>query len=590
MLSTCALYVKLSCTYLLSQEYSSIFAQLQKPYNIRESLSRPIATDVAFAVFFVLTFALYLPAARAGFVADFTGWLDQTIHYGFWDNINRTHYSVKSLYQFTQLNTWLFYQVAGAHPWPWHLLFVSLHAINCALLYRLCLRLLADSAVASASVIALVGAILYCITPYAGEVVVWEPSFHYLQGMLLILLILNWLQSYLHTLKSKYVIYIAIAFLLSTFSLEIFYITPWLALSLGIFYRLNDSFDRGVLKKTLLFVFLPQVVMFVLHLVIFRLHYGTWVAHIGTGAVSTALQDGLGKPAKHLFHTLLLGRFWGEGMRSQVYKLLDSTAATAIFYALVLLAAYYIISKFRQMAGKGRVISLLFLWTMICLALLVPIWFGNEMLIIYDRYTYFANAFVYMLLVLLISFVSVAAIRISLVALYALVNLRFTIQVSRYWMKSERIISSLLSTFPATGKKVILLNLPQTMHGAAMIGAEQESEFKMLHNGLYPGKAITTPVYDAMAYNVVTPDDGAHVTVLNDSTVRVTLNQWGTWWWYAMHGGCSYANSEYTLNLIDGGHMYELTLKHQAQDYLLLYQQGNHWKTVDMSKKNVEQY
>ncbi len=563
---------------------------MQKPYNIRERVAKPLATDVALAFFFVVTFVLYYPAARAGFVADFTGWLDQTIHYGFWDNINRTHYSVKSLYQFTQLNTWLFYQVAGARPWPWHLLFVSLHAINCALLYRLCLRLLADSAVVSASVIALAGSALYCITPYAGEVVVWEPSFHYLQGMLLILLILNWLQSYLHSFKSKYLIYIAIAFALSTFSLEIFYITPWLALSLGIFYRLNDSFDRSVLKKTILFVFLPQVAMFALHLVVFRLYYGTWVAHIGTGAVSTALQDGLGKPAKHLFHTLLLGRFWSEDLRHRIYHVLDSTTAIAVFYTLMAITGYYIISRFRQMGGKGRVISLLFVWTMICLALLVPIWFGNEMLIIYDRYTYFANAFVYMLLVLLVSFISIAAIRMGCIALYALVNLRFTIQVSRYWMKSERIISSLLSTFPSTSKKVVLLNIPQTMHGAAMIGAEQESEFKMLYNGLFPDKQITTPVYEAMAYNMVTPDDGAHTTVLNDSTIRVTLNQWGTWWWYAMHGGYSYSNSEYSLNLIDGGHMYELTLKHPASGYLLLYQQGNQWKTVDMSKQNTDQY
>jgi hypothetical protein len=243
------------------------------------------------------------------------------------------------------------------------------------------------------------------------------------------------------------------------------------------------------------------------------------------------------------------------------------------------------------MKGKGRVASLLFIWMLITLALLIPLWFGDMMLIIYDRYTYFANAFVYMLITLLVSFISIAAIRICIVGLYALINLRYTIQLSRYWMKSSNVIHSLLHSFPYnTTKKVILLNLPQTMQGAAMIGAEYPSEFKMMHDGLLPEQRINTTVYDAMAYNMLTPDDGAHVVVVNDSTVSVTLNQWGTWWWYAMHGGYSYNNTDFNVNMKDAGHVYELTLKHNAADYLLLYEVGKEWKTVDMSKQGTEQH
>ncbi len=87
---------------------------------------------------------------------------------------------------------------------------------------------------------------------------------------------------------------------------------------------------------------------------------------------------------------------------------------------------------------------------------------------------------------------------------------------------------------------------------------------------------------------MLTPDDGAYATVLNDSTVRVTLNQWGTWWWYEGKGGYSYENDDYKLNLIDQGHFYELTLKKPSQQYLLLYEVGDQWKVVDMSKKNID--
>ena len=47
-----------------------------------------------------------------------------------------------------------------------------------------------------------------------------------------------------------------------------------------------------------------------------------------------------------------------------------------------------------------------------------------------------------------------------------------------------------------------------------------------------------------------------------------------------MMGGQSYENNDYKLNLKDPGHMYEMTLKKPAANYLLLYQQGGQWKEL----------
>ena len=537
----------------------------------------------------LITFFLYLPAANAGFVADFNGWLDQTLHYGFWDNIHRTHFHVQSLYHFTQFNTWIFYQLFGAHPWPWHLLFVTLHALNCGLLYKLSNRLLRGAGVLKSATISLAGTLLFCIAPHASEVVVWEPSFHYLQGMLMILLILNWSFQYLQTQQKKYIWLTAFTFFLSTFSLEIFYLTPWLVLSLLLCFKYLPANNTPSVSKGIQHLFLPMILLFLLHLVLFRFVYGSWVAHIGNGAVSGFLQN-MGKPAKYLFHILFLGRFFSDAVRQQVYGICDSAVGIGLFYGVVVILSCYILFKYRNLGGKARIAGLFFVWTMITLALLIPLWFPGDLLVIYDRYSYFTNAFLYMLIAILGSKISMSFIRLSLFGLYALINLRFTIQLSRYWMKSERIITSLLQSFPnTTSKTVVLLNLPQNMHGASMIGAEHESEFKLMHDQLLPDKKTNTLVYDGMAYNMLTPDDGANVTVLNDSTVRVTLNQWGTWWWFGMKGGTSYENKDYRLNLVDPGHFYELTLKNPSGNYLLLYQVGKEWKTVDMNKHDVEQ-
>ena len=113
-----------------------------------------------------------------------------------------------------------------------------------------------------------------------------------------------------------------------------------------------------------------------------------------------------------------------------------------------------------------------------------------------------------------------------------------------------------------------------------MIGAEKNSEFKLMHDLLIPDKLLTNTVYDVLAYNMLTPQDGAHVDVINDSMIKVTLNQWGTWWWLETRGGYSYRTTDYKLDLKDPGHWYELTLRKPANQYLLLYNVGDEWREV----------
>ena len=77
--------------------------------------------------------------------------------------------------------------------------------------------------------------------------------------------------------------------------------------------------------------------------------------------------------------------------------------------------------------------------------------------------------------------------------------------------------------------------------------------------------------------------------VLNDSMVRVSLNHGGNWWWYEGHGAQSYETDDYKVSMGKVGYFYDLTLKHPASGYLMLYSVGDKWKKVDWDKKNVRQ-
>ncbi len=524
---------------------------------------------------------LYWPARKAGFVTDFTGWLDQVRHHGFREFINRTNFQAKSWYQLTQFNTWAFYKIFGIHAMAWHVLFVTLHAANAWLLYVLCRGLLNDSGVKNGGAIASVGVLLFCITPYASEVIVWEPSFHFLQGLLLMLVVLVCVQRALQTSRPVYGRIALVVYLLSLFSLEIFYITPWLVLSTGMFYHFDRKPGQMNLSLVLKYFFIPMLALFVLRITGYRLAYGDWVSRIGAGSVSAIQWDWFGKPAKYLFHLLLMGRFWPEDLRQKVYAVCDSMPGLILFYGIVTGISGRIFSVFGKMGGKGRVASLLFIWMMMALLLLVPLWFASDMLVVYDRYTYFAGAFFYMLVAVVGSMIAIRFFSCLLLAVVLAINVRYNIKVVRMWSKSYHVVNNLLSTIPDDRNKImLLLNVPQCMQGAPMIGAEKNSEFKLMHDLLIPDKLLTNTVYDVLAYNMLTPQDGAHVDVINDSMIKVTLNQWGTWWWLETRGGYSYRTTDYKLDLKDPGHWYELTLRKPANQYLLLYNVGDEWREV----------
>lgn len=562
----------------------------KKPFHPLGSNFEQLHAGMVFCLLWLLMFLLYLPAARAGFVTDFTGWLYEVRNSTFTDYINRTHFQAHSLYQFTQLVTYFFYLLFGTNAWLWHLLFITLHVINATLIFQFSSRLLLDAGVPKGKMIALGGVILFCLSPYISEVIVWEPAFHFLQGLLLIMLVLTCTQRYIHSGKRKYA-WLAIAtYFLSTFSLEVFYITPWLVLLPAVFYRFLPAFDKDRLPRTIKFFFAPMLVLFLGRLALYRFIYGGWVSRIGTGAVSSINHESFGKPAKYLFHLLFLGRFFPDVPRNYVYAFCSSGKGLVFFCALVTAIVTYILVRFRSMDGKGKVASLFFVYVLISLALLIPLWFPEMLLVIYDRYAYFTGAFFYMLLGILFSRIATEHIKLAVVSFYVLANLRFTILVNRYWGKSAQIIKSLLYQAPDPGSRIlILLNLPESLNGIPMIGSEHQSEYKLMHDLLLPDSKYSGRVYDGLSYNMLTPDDGAHVTVISDSTVRVTLNQWGTWWWYEGRGGNSYENQDYRLNMIDGGHFYELTLKKPSSNFVLLYQKGEFWKLVDMDLRGADQ-
>ncbi|PZF73808.1 hypothetical protein [Taibaiella soli] len=543
-----------------------------------------------YALYWIILFILYLPAAKAGFVKDFTGWLADLRESSFIDHINRSHFTVHSLYQFTQFCTWLLYQFVGANPWGWHLIHVSMHALNCTLLYAIVSGLCTDTGLKNGNWIAFGGTLLFCVSPYVSEVIVWESAFHFLLGLFLLLVILYQAQQFIRTGKAKHALIAGFVFLLSTFSIELFYVTPWMVLSLGFFYSLGTGRDKSTLRRIILFFVLPELLLFGVNLAVFRLMYGTWFAHIGQDVVIK--QDFISygsKPLKYLFHVLLLGRFRSHEFRAKIYAICEMKATLAIFYGAIVVCCSLILFRFRKMAPAYKTASLLFVWTCFTMGIITPLWFNDLLLVQFDRYNYFYLGFLFLLLVTLLAQIPFRKTVGVLLLIFIGVNVGYTGLLNYYWWRSEKIGDNLMKTIPDQPEKIVLLlTVPESYKGIPMVGTDWGNEVKLWHN-LLVQPPLKGPVMEVYSFNMNGSKDGAHVNVENDSTLLVALNQDATWLWFNCIGASNYEN-EYYRTEIKGSWGYEITLKRKMDDYILLFQNGNSWKKVNPAIKVESQY
>lgn len=559
---------------------------------INSLLSRLSASKniLIFALLWMLTLVIYIPTVKAGWVIDAVGGIYNMKHLSFMDFINGKQSSIQSLYQLYAITIFIFYKLWGVNPWLWSLSFISLHAVNAFLAFLVCKNILADSSVKNSVGISLCGAILFTVCPHISEVIIWKACFHYLQGFFFILLALHFVQQYQHRPKPVFVWGALLLFALSAFSLEIFYLTPWFTLSLALYYRFGQGYERAVFKKTIGYFFIPQLLMLGAYFAGIYIKYSYFTPHVNN-VFSLAPTEYLSKPPKYLFHILSLGRYFSFHAKENVSAFFGRPFILIIFYSILFLISVDVVTRFKAISGTARAMFLFFVWMAMTILFLMPLPFpGTSLLVFYDRYAYFASGFAFVFLALAVSRYVNKYVAAILFLAYAGANLFCTIKVNRYWKHSAYITNRLMANMPdAGGKTVLLLNLPENMNGVPMIGAQPDGQFKMM-NEILAGKTIPNQVYDVASYNMLDDHSGAHVIISNDSMIHVTLNQWNTWWWYEGHGAKSYETRDYKVQMTDPGHWYELTLKRPAQEYLILFQTGDEWRVVDMNKRNEDQY
>lgn len=541
-----------------------------------------------FVALWLVLFILYIPASGSGMVGDSIGWLESIRKDSFWDYLNRTRYHAYSFYQFTLLVNWVCYKLWGVNAFMWHILSLSLHTLNATLLFIFLSRLFCDARLKAGKMVALAAMLLYATSPYQVEVVVWEASYHYLQGFLIILIIVLLAQRFLHYPKAGLAFSAGCLYLLSIFSLEVFYLTPFLVCSLALFYKIGLGYDRKKVFQTILYFCLPQVALLILHFGLFGMIYGAEVPHVGADFRKMNLGFFATRPPEYLFH-LLWGRFFPAGLRHQMHWLATTYPFAILFYGCLAAVGSYMLLYFRKLSMKGKLSGLFFLWMLLSVSLLLPLWFPGVLLSVSDRYLYLLSAFYWITLVLLLSRLANYYLKAVLFIAAIGLNVVFTVMLTRYWGISTQMIEALETNVPVQpGKTILLLNSPASYKGVAMIGCTFEGEFKLVNELLY-GDKIPNRMTDVLGYNLDAQDDGASVIVQDDSTLQVSMGHRDINFWFGGTDGVHLETPFYKIIAQDTGLWYRIVLKGDPKQYQLLYQNGMKLKTVNTALRNVPQ-
>lgn len=542
-----------------------------------------------FVCFWVTSILLYGLSFRAGFYEDIVSYMGMYTEKNFWEFINLHQLS---LYQGCFAFLYMMIAFFGTNPLFWFLVYTGLHALTAYYAYQFFLLLYRFIGWRHPQGILFAGCCLFLVSPLATEVVIWKACGHYFLSVLFLLMILRNSLLFLKYKHKKYPVFIAFIYFISIFFLEIFYLVPLLILLLLVALRVADKINSRQFRSGILQLFLPLCILFAIYSILLKTATGNWIGH-GNGSFLSLLQPAFALEMfnKYFARIFLMDYFLPEPYRQMIYKIARHPVSM-ILCALGCLGLAVSIFNLKVFGNKFKAILLLFALGVVCCVVVLPTWFYEGNAYIGSRYFYLPALFLLPASVSCLAYL-IRSFRFKgvLFALYLIGSLAGTGIIVYRAYAATRVYNHLIYHYPArTADTVILLNLPVMYKGYTMIPSGDPSNFND-HLKILTKAPASGIIYDVAGYNMMTPDDGAHVLVMDSLHIKVAPNHYGSWWWNKTFGAANYENSLYTFTVVDDGFRYILKLKRKpGKGTLFLYQSGRRWKQVDLSQINTWQW
>ena len=320
------------------------------------------------------------------------------------------------------------------------------------------------------------------------------------------------------------------------------------------------------------------------YFVLTRLTYGKWIGHYGVKAVvNNSIWSITGKFFGYLAKDIFFLNQYNNRHAVNLF-LQTQHGFSLVFFLIVVVCAYLIIFRNSQLSPKWRFVLWLFFSLGAIYAPTCTLFFYDFMNIQADRLEYFISPFIFGLLIFTLFQIKQYKLRNCLLVGYLSVQLYLSNSNIAAWSANRSLQENLIihSNFPA-GKRIFVLAAYTNFKGVYGFGIDQMvPQFQTMYQILTHGKKIETDVHMLAYFNMNKLTDGVQVSVVNDSTLKVELNQWGTWFWTDMMNGLvSKKDIGYQILKDEKMNHYMLvTFTDKKPDDVYIYQVGNQWKYV----------
>ncbi len=524
--------------------------------------------------FWIVTMLLYRHGYGNQFIDDYIAGIVRFMDEG-WAGFADS-YDFPSLYYGHNIVFYGFYSVFGSSALAWFLLFTGLHSLNAAFGYGFIKRLFTNNGFQASTAGALVAALLFLVSPYQTENVIWGATLHYAVSMLCMWGIMWLYAGYLDSGKAWMLWLSYLMFAFSLLTLEISLVFP------GIFMIVFGLLWRPVAGLKGLFshfkpIALPMGLLIGLYLIGTYWLKGHFIGHYGsdTHLKFSAVQL-LGSLWQYLAKLLGFVHYYPFHIKEFIY--LNLVKATVAFGLLaVAIGIWVVLWKYRKPLAWFALgwMGLVFIALLPVLNMYFMFLNQGEN----DRLSYLASVFIYAIPVLLLMWFARRLVW-AYGAVVLVVSVFFLNTQTTKWQHAATLQAQAADSplFYGTKGNIYLLNLPCYYQGVYVY-----RRFHRLHwaRQFYGLPDLSNQLQYVVSANMQLPTDSVIAVALPEpNTFKVELSTWGNWFWYHMNGAQNRTEEEMTITLDEWGHSYTLYLPNLKPEDRLLYFTHNGWQAV----------
>ena len=514
----------------------------------------------------------YWPTRRAGLVTDFTGLQDRIADAPFLDFLH--NFGFPALEQITHGFHWLFYHTFGPSPLAYYFLHTSLHLLNGYLLYRLLSALTRLVGWRDASAYTYGATLLFLLSPYQSEVVVWKVCFNYLGSTALMLGCLLAGFIYLAGGKNWAVGACLTCLTLAYFTFELALALPLLLLGLAFWVKAEKRMPWATVGTVAGLGLLSWIVYFSLN----RFLLGDWIGHYGAEVhLQTDPKNILVNYEHYVVKFSAFGREWSGATKAAFRQWLKASPHWQLLAGIAFVGWGAALYFYQRLNPQLRLATLAFGLFGGAALPVINLYAAYILHVENDRYGYWPYAFFAVFLVALLGALP-RKWGLGILALYLVASVFFLYRTNTYWQRGAAVYDRLVATYPPTTDSVTyVLAMPDNYRGTPLF-KDFTKRHRILKSALYHRRGLdtTATVWQVASFNMERPTD--RVSVSSDSLdhFRVQFEQWGNWWWRNGIGAATVTTPHWRW--VKDHHIYHLTLYDPPAAARYLYTQGDRWR------------